>query len=79
MIVGTVHAIEYQGSYVKVSIHRSGQEDVVAHVSDHAFFPLQVQVGGRVMARWGVEDVHLLQAVGERPYDQALATPLSSP
>jgi hypothetical protein len=79
MIVGTVHAIEYQGSYVKVSIHRSGQEDVVAHVSDHAFFPLQVQVGGRVMARWGVEDVHLLQKVGERPYDQALATPLSSP
>ena len=38
-VCGTVQAIEYQGSYVKVTIHRSGQEDVIAHVPDRASFP----------------------------------------
>ena len=76
-VCGTVQAIEYQGSYVKVTMHRSEHEDVIAHVSDHTFFPLQVHVGDRVVARWAVEDVHRLQAVGQRPYDQALAAPSS--
>jgi putative spermidine/putrescine transport system ATP-binding protein len=76
-VCGTVQAIEYQGSYVKVTIHRSGHEDVIAHVSDRAFFPLQVHLGDRVVARWAVEDGHLLHAVGERPYDQAFAAPMS--
>jgi putative spermidine/putrescine transport system ATP-binding protein len=76
-VCGTVQAIEYQGSYVKVTLHRSRQEDVIAHVPDRSFFPLQVHMGDRVVARWAIEDVHLLRAVGELPYDQALAAPLS--
>ena len=76
-VCGTVQAIEYQGSYVKVTVHRSGHEDVIAHVSDRAFFPLQVHMGDRVVAHWAVEDAHILQTVGERPYDPALAAPMS--
>ena len=76
-VCGTVQAIEYQGSYVKVTVHRSGHEDVIAHVPDRSFFALQVHTGDRVVARWSVEDVHVLHAVGELPYDQALAAPLS--
>jgi putative spermidine/putrescine transport system ATP-binding protein len=76
-VCGTVQAIEYQGSYVKVTIHRSGHEDVIAHVPDRGFFPLQVHLGDRVVARWSVEDVHTLRAVGGRPYDQALTGSLS--
>jgi hypothetical protein len=72
-----VQAIEYQGSYVKVTIHRSGYEDVIAHVPDRSFFPMQVHLGDRVLARWAVEDVHLLRSVGGRPYDHALTASLS--
>jgi putative spermidine/putrescine transport system ATP-binding protein len=76
-VCGTVQAIEYQGSYVKVTVHRSGHEDVIAHLSDRAFFPMQVHLGDPVVARWSLEDVHLLGTVGGRPYDQALAAPPS--
>jgi putative spermidine/putrescine transport system ATP-binding protein len=71
-VCGSVQAIEYQGSYVKVTIHRAGHEDLIAHLADHAFFRMRMQRGDRVVARWAVEDVHLLRAVGGRPYDQAL-------
>jgi putative spermidine/putrescine transport system ATP-binding protein len=76
-VCGMVQAIEYQGSYVKVTVHRSGHEDVIAHLSDRAFFPMQVHLGDPVVARWSVEDVHILRAVGGRPYDQALTASLS--
>jgi putative spermidine/putrescine transport system ATP-binding protein len=60
-ICGTVHAIEYQGAYVKVTIQRPGHEDVVAHVADSDFFTQRLDIGDRVVARWTVEDVHLLE------------------
>src|SRR5919108_2111643 len=77
VVCGIVQAVEYQGSYVKVTVHRPGHEDVIAHMSDRAFFPLQVTKGDWVVARWSVEDVHLLGAergrvdnstVAGRPY-----------
>jgi putative spermidine/putrescine transport system ATP-binding protein len=60
-ICGMVHAIEYQGAYVKVTIQRSGHEDFVAHLADRDFFTQQVDIGDRVVARWAVEDVHVLE------------------
>ena len=60
VVCGMVQAIEYQGSYVKVTIHRPGSEDLIAHLSDRAFFPMKLNVGDGVVARWSVEDVHLL-------------------
>ena len=76
-VCGTVQAIEYQGSYVKVTIHRSRHEDVIAHASDRGFFSLQVHLGDRVVARWSVGDIYILHAVGGRSYDQALTASLS--
>jgi putative spermidine/putrescine transport system ATP-binding protein len=61
-ICGMVHAIEYQGSYVKVTIRRPGYEDFVAHLADSDFFTKRLAIGDRVVARWSVEDVHLLEA-----------------
>ena len=61
-ICGLVHAVEYQGAYVKVTIERPGQEDFVAHLADSDFFTQQLAIGDRVMARWSVEAIHLLQA-----------------
>jgi putative spermidine/putrescine transport system ATP-binding protein len=83
-VSGTVQAIEYQGSYVKVTIHRSGHDDLIAHLSDRAFFPMQVKMGDWVVARWSVDDVHLLRAergrldnsaVGSRPYAKEYDAP----
>lgn len=84
VVYGMVQAIEYQGSYVKVTIHRSGYEDLIAHLSDRAFLPMQLNMGDGVVARWSVEDVHLLRAerarvdnsaVGGRPYGKEFDTP----
>src|SRR5262249_37748531 len=60
-ICGTVHAIEYQGAYVKVTIQHPEHEDFVAHVADSDFFTQHLDLGDPVMARWAVEDVHLLE------------------
>jgi putative spermidine/putrescine transport system ATP-binding protein len=84
VVCGMVQAIEYQGSYVKVTIHRSGHEVLIAHLSDRAFFPTQMHMGDRVVARWSVEDVHLLRAepgrvdnsaVGGQPYGKEFDAP----
>ena len=72
-VYGTVQAIEYQGSYVKVTIHRPGPEDLIAHLSDRAFFPMQVNMGDCVVARWSVDDVHLLHAQCEPGDDGAVS------
>jgi hypothetical protein len=74
-----VHAIEYQGSYVKVTVHRAGHEDLIAHVPDHAFFPLRLHLGDRVVARWDIEDGHLLRAADGQPYGQSPAVRPSAP
>jgi putative spermidine/putrescine transport system ATP-binding protein len=83
-ICGTVHAIEYQGAYVKVTIQRCGPENFVAHLADSDFFTQHVDIGDRVVARWAVEDVHLLEtepdhtstrAMVGQPYGQTYDAP----
>jgi putative spermidine/putrescine transport system ATP-binding protein len=60
VLAGTVHAIEYQGSYVKVTIDVPGREQFVANLADHAFLTAPLDIGDMVVARWATEDVHLL-------------------
>jgi putative spermidine/putrescine transport system ATP-binding protein len=59
-VCGMVQAIEYQGSYLKVTIRTSGPEDFIANLSDSTFFRKPVNSGDQVAARWAIEDVHLL-------------------
>jgi putative spermidine/putrescine transport system ATP-binding protein len=61
-LCGVIHAIEYQGAYVKITLQRPGREDFVAHLADSDFFTKQLAIGDRVMARWSVEAIHLLEA-----------------
>jgi putative spermidine/putrescine transport system ATP-binding protein len=65
-IYGVVHAIEYQGAYVKITLQRPEHEDFVAHLADNDFFTKQLAIGDRVMARWSVEAIHLLGAEQSR-------------
>jgi putative spermidine/putrescine transport system ATP-binding protein len=69
-IRGTVHAIEYQGAYVKVTIQRVNHEDFVAHLADSDFFAQRVDPGDQVVARWSVADVHLLEGEQRHKADQ---------
>ncbi len=80
-LTGTVHAIEYQGSYVKVTLDVPGWPDFVANVADDNFFAAPVDIGDPVLARWSARDARLLEGdLGRAPdaagtiglYDQEL-------
>ena len=59
-LLGEVHAIEYQGSYVKVTIQRPTGEEFVANVIDDDFFRDPLDIGDSVLARWSARDVLIL-------------------
>jgi putative spermidine/putrescine transport system ATP-binding protein len=61
-LLGEVHAIEYQGTYVKVTLDIEGWPDFVANVTDERFFAEPVDIGDHVLARWSPTDVHVLAA-----------------
>ena len=59
-IVGEVHTLENQGSYVKVTIDLDNGEEFVTHVPDEAFFRNPLDIGDKVEARWSASDIKLL-------------------
>ncbi len=61
-VAGGVYAIEYQGTFVKVTLQLDEGEDFVAHLGDAEFFRARVQAGQRIAVRWAPEDIHLLKA-----------------
>jgi putative spermidine/putrescine transport system ATP-binding protein len=78
-VAGTVHAIEYQGTYVKVTLETLENEAFVANVPDARFFSRPIDIGDQVVASWKAEAVHLLTGdlgkadEGEGgPYDKEL-------
>ncbi|MFQ6018703.1 MAG: ABC transporter ATP-binding protein [Kiloniellaceae bacterium] len=76
VVSGTVRAIEYQGTYVKVTIHVPAREDFVANVSDSQFFGNPMNIGDPVLARWSAKDVHVLRAdLGRHAVDEARGRP----
>jgi putative spermidine/putrescine transport system ATP-binding protein len=59
-VVGDVHTIENQGTYVKVTIDLTDGEEFVANVADETFFRDPLDIGDKVVARWSASDVNLL-------------------
>jgi putative spermidine/putrescine transport system ATP-binding protein len=59
-VIGEVHTIENQGSYVKVTLEMSGGEEFVANLLDETFFANPLDIGDRVVARWSASDIKLL-------------------
>ncbi len=62
-VVGEVHTIENQGSYVKLTLDMNNDEEFVAHVPDADYFRDPLDIGDRVEARWLTSDVHVLSDV----------------
>jgi putative spermidine/putrescine transport system ATP-binding protein len=70
-VAGRVRAIEYQGSWVKVTIEGASPEDFVVNLADTEFFADPVTFGDAVVARWEPADVHYLAGGAgrsDRPY-----------
>ena len=62
-VIGEVHTIENQGSYVKVTLGFAGDaEEFVANVADDKFFANPLDIGDRVLARWSASDIILLDS-----------------
>lgn len=64
---GVVHAIEYQGHWVKVTVTRDTGERVYAMIEDTEYFASPAKAGDRVTLKWASEDVRVMEpAVGEK-------------
>ncbi len=58
---GEVHAIENQGSYVKMTIDTGDGEEFVANVLDEDYFIDPIDIGAPVLASWLPREVRLLE------------------
>jgi putative spermidine/putrescine transport system ATP-binding protein len=70
-VSGKVRAIEYQGTWVKVTLEGASGEDFVVNVPDGEFFAAPVGAGDAVRAHWAASDVHPLAGGAgrsDRPY-----------
>jgi putative spermidine/putrescine transport system ATP-binding protein len=70
---GRVHAIEYQGSYVKVTLDVAGLEPFVAFIDDDRFFAAPVDIGDPAAMRWPTAEVRLLADVASSEAAAAVA------
>ena len=58
---GTVHAIEYQGNWVKLTMTREQKRDLVAVIEDREYFANPTKVGDQVTVTWASEDVRVME------------------
>jgi putative spermidine/putrescine transport system ATP-binding protein len=58
---GEVHAIENQGSWVKITIDLGDDEQFVANVPEKDYFADPIDIGERAVASWQAGDVRLLE------------------
>ncbi len=63
-LVGEVNGIEYQGTWVKVTMARKDGSLLVANLDEVIYFEDPVKVGDAVEANWSTDDVHLLRSSG---------------
>jgi putative spermidine/putrescine transport system ATP-binding protein len=76
---GEVHAIENQGSWVKITIDLGDDRQFVANVPERDYFADPIDIGERAVASWQASDVRLLQDGRDaRPAAPAPATAVAA-
>jgi putative spermidine/putrescine transport system ATP-binding protein len=60
-ISGEIHAIENQGTWVKITLDFGAGEDFVANVRDEEYFVDPMDIGDRAVASWQANDMRLLE------------------
>ena len=69
-VTGTVHTVEYQGTYYKVAIRTEAANEFVVYVNDQRYRETPLATGMRVTAGWQTEAARMLQDdSGRGPYD----------
>ncbi len=63
-VTGEVHAIEYQGTWVKVTMLRKDGSLLVANLDEVDYFADPVKMGDAIKAEWATDDVHMLKVSG---------------
>ena len=58
---GTVHAIEYQGNWVKLTMTREEKRELVAVIEDREYFANPTKVGDQVTVTWASDDVRVME------------------
>jgi putative spermidine/putrescine transport system ATP-binding protein len=63
-LTGTVRAVEYQGTFVKVTLwlagSTDGHTDFVVYLEEGRYFALPLTVGEQVVGRWTIDNAQLL-------------------
>lgn len=60
-LAGKVTDLEYQGTFVKVSIETTGRDEFIVHLTDDVFFDAPLENGQMVTAYWdSAQNFHLL-------------------
>ena len=72
-VQGRVEAVEYQGTFVKVTLSGATDEEFIVNEPEAVFFAHRVASGDPVVAQWKTGDVHLLEpdrasGSGTQPY-----------
>ena len=78
-VSGRVAAVEYQGTWLKISIEDACGEGFVANVPDGEFFADPLTVGDPVLARWDPGQLHFLAARSGKTSGMATANPAQVP
>jgi putative spermidine/putrescine transport system ATP-binding protein len=73
-VIGRVSAIEYQGTWLKITIEEACGEEFVVNVPDSVFFADPLKVGDAVLGQWDAKEVHFLDGHAARA-----ASPQSTP
>lgn len=61
-VSGRVSAMEYQGSWLKITLEEACGEEFVVNLADSVFFADPLELGDPVLAQWQPEEVHFLAA-----------------
>ena len=59
-VTGRVAAIEYQGTWLKITLDGACSEEFVVNLPDSVFFTDPLTVGAPVLAQWNAEQIHFL-------------------
>ncbi len=65
-VTGRVAAIEYQGTWLKITIDEACGEEFVVNLPDSVFFADPLSVGEPVLAQWDADKVHFLASGAQR-------------
>jgi len=61
-VAGRVAAVEYQGTWLKITLEEACGEEFVANVPDGVFFADPLKVGDSALAQWDAGEIHVLEA-----------------